>query len=218
MRDAAHIAGLIDHSLLRPDATRADVRRLCEEAVRYGFFSVCVNPCFVSSAAEFLRGAPVRVTTVVGFPLGMTLTDAKVFEAMSAALCGAHELDIVINIGSAKDGLWGDVQRDLSDVIAATPTLLHKAIIETCYLDDGEKAVAASVALRAGAEFVKTSTGFGPGGARAADVRLIKSIVGESAGIKAAGGISSLSRLTEMLDAGATRIGTSSGPAIVEEL
>jgi len=211
-----NVAGIIDHTLLKAEATEADIRRLADEARRYGFYSVCVNPYYVETAKAFLKGSPVGVTTVVGFPLGMDLTGAKVHEAMGAALAGADELDIVINIGAAKDGLWDVVEKDLYGVIAATGGLVHKAIIETCYLTDHEKREAAEAALRAGAEFIKTSTGYGPGGATVEDVRLIKGVVGDRAGIKAAGGIKTIAQVREMIEAGATRIGTSSGVAIVE--
>ena len=211
-----NVAGLIDHTLLKADATEAEIRRLADEARRYGFYSVCVNPYYIKTAKALLKGSPVKVTTVVGFPLGMDLAEAKVHEAMGAALAGADELDIVINIGAAKDCLWDVVEKDIYDVIAATGGLVHKAIIEACYLTDHEKREAAEAALRAGAEFVKTSTGYGPGGATVEDVRLIKSIVGDRAGIKAAGGIKIFEQVKEMVSAGATRIGTSSGVAIVE--
>jgi deoxyribose-phosphate aldolase len=159
----------------------------------------------------------VRVTTVIGFPLGATLTEVKVYEAMNATLLGADELDIVINIGALKSGDWEIVRKDLSDVIMATEGIIHKAIIETCYLIDEEKQRAVEIALEAGAEFIKTSTGFGPRGASADDVRIIKGLVGEKAGIKAAGGIKTLKEVFSMLDAGATRIGTSAGARIMKE-
>jgi deoxyribose-phosphate aldolase len=216
LMDMDNVAGLIDHTLLKADATEADIRRLADEARRYGFYSVCVNPYYIETARVFLKGSPVKVTTVVGFPLGMDLAEAKVHEALGAALAGADELDIVINIGAAKDGLWEVVEKDLYDIIAATGALVHKAIIETCYLTDDEKREAAEAALRAGAEFIKTSTGYGPGGATVEDVKLIKSIVDDRAGIKAAGGIRTIEQIREMIEAGATRIGTSSGVAIVE--
>lgn len=210
------IVRLIDHTLLRADATLADIERLCEEAERYGFYSVCVNPHYVKKAKEQLKGTAVKVTTVVGFPLGMDLTDVKVFEAMLCAMAGANELDIVMNVGAARDGLWDIVTQDLADVVAATDELVHKAIIETCYLTEYQKKAAVESVLRAGAEFVKTSTGYGTAGAKVEDVRLIKSIVGDRAGIKAAGGIRTLKQVEEMVAAGATRIGTSSGVEIVE--
>ncbi|GAB4389224.1 MAG: deoxyribose-phosphate aldolase [Thermodesulfovibrionales bacterium] len=211
------IAGLIDHSLLRADASPEDIGRLCREAVRFGFHSVCVNPCHVERAAAALASSQVRVATVIGFPLGATFTGAKVYEAMGAALMGAHEIDMVMNIGAAKAGDWGLVERDISDVLAATTGLVRKVIIEACYLRDDEKRRAVEAALRAGADFIKTSTGFGPGGATVHDVRLIREAVGGRAGIKAAGGIKTLGQALEMVEAGATRIGTSSGPSIVEE-
>jgi deoxyribose-phosphate aldolase len=176
-----------------------------------------MHPHYVKQAKEHLRGTPVKVTTVVGFPLGMDLTDAKVFEAMRCALAGADDLDIVMNVGAAKDGDWDFVRKDLSDIVAATGGLVRKVIIETCYLSEDEKKAAVEAVLGAGAEFVKTSTGYGTGGATVADVKLIKSIVGDRAGIKAAGGIKTLKQVEEMVAAGATRIGTSSGVAIVEE-
>lgn len=212
-----NLAKLIDHTLLRPDATGADIGRLCREAIEYGFHTVCVSPCFVREAAQALRESGVGVCTVIGFPLGMALTDVKVYEARGASLAGAGELDMVINIGAAKSGDWKTVERDIRDVVAATRGLTHKVIIEACYLEKDEKVRAALAALGAGAEFVKTSTGFGPGGATVEDVRLLKKVVGDRAGIKAAGGIRTLAGLSEMLRAGATRIGTSSGPRIIQE-
>ncbi len=212
------IAELIDHTLLRPDASYADIPALCGEARLFGFHSVCVNPSFIRMAKELLKDSNVRVTTVIGFPLGMTLTEAKVYEAMNASLLGADEIDIVINIGALKSGDWETVRKDISDVIMATKGLIHKTIIETCYLDDNEKRRAVETALEAGSEFIKTSTGFGPLGARVRDIRLIKSIVGDAAGIKASGGIRTLKQVLSMLKAGATRIGTSAGVRIVREI
>lgn len=211
------IAGLIDHTLLRADATFTDIKRLCEEALKYGFHSVCINPIFIKIAKELLKGSSVRVTTVIGFPLGMTLTEVKVYEAMNATLLGADELDIVINIGALKSGDWKTVRKDISDVIMATRGLVHKTIIETCYLSDNEKKRVVEIALDAGSEFIKTSTGYGPHGAQVRDIRLIKSIVGDAAGIKAAGGIRTPRRVLDMLKSGATRIGTSAGVRIIRE-
>lgn len=211
------IAGMIDYSLLRSDATFADVKRLCKEAVQYSFYSICINPYFIGKAKELLKGSNVKVTTVIGYPLGMTLTEVKVYEAMNASLLGADELDIVINIGALKSGDWITVRKDISDVIAATRGKIHKTIIETCYLNDNEKKKAVEIALEAGSEFIKTSTGFGPQGALIKDIKLIKSIVGRSAGIKAAGGIRTLREALDMLKAGATRIGTSAGVKIITD-
>ena len=212
------LAKLIDHTLLRPDASYTHIERLCEEALRFCFHSVCVYPYYTEAVKELLKGSNVRITTVIGFPSGMTTTDEKVFEAMNAALAGADELDIVINIGALKSGIWDVVTKDISDVIAATRGLIHKVIIETCYLTTDEKRKAVAISLDAGAEFIKTSTGFGPKGAQTEDIRLIKSIVGDKTGIKASGGIRTLRQVLSMLDAGASRIGTSSGVKIVKEL
>jgi deoxyribose-phosphate aldolase len=210
------IARIIDHTLLRADATVSDIERLCQEAARYGFCSVCVNPYFVEKARAFLVGTGARVCTVIGFPLGMGLTSVKVYEARACVEAGAEELDIVMNIGATKAGLWDEVRKDLSEIVSATDGLVHKVIIETCYLTADEKKAAAEAVLSSGAQFVKTSTGYGPGGATVEDVRLIKSIVGDRAGIKASGGIKTLGQVREMVEAGATRIGTSSGVAIVQ--
>lgn len=211
------IASVIDHTLLRPDATNADIKKLCEEAIQFGFYSVCINPYFIRMAREILKGSAVKVTTVIGFSLGMTSTEVKVYEAMNAVLLGADELDVVVNTGALKSGDWDTVKKDLSDVIMATRGIIHKTIIETCYLNTYEKRKIVRIALDAGSEFIKTSTGFGSHGARVSDVKLIKSIVGESAGIKAAGGIRTLRRALDMLKAGATRIGTSSGVKIIRD-
>ena len=215
--DKSGIAQLIDHTLLKPDATMGEIKRLCEEAVRFGFHSVCVNPFFVPETNTILSGSKVKVTTVIGFPLGMTLTHVKVYEAMESVLRGSEELDIVMNIGMAKSGRWRDVQKDISDVISATKGVVHKVIIEACYLAREEKGEASRMVLETGAEFVKTSTGFGSGSATVEDVRLVRSVVKERCGIKASGGIRSLRQVREFIAAGATRIGTSSGVAIMEE-
>lgn len=208
---------LIDHTLLRPEASYSDIKRLCKEALQFGFHSVCVYPYYVRFAKDLLKGSNVHVTTVIGFPSGMTTTEEKVLEATNAALAGADELDMVINIGALKSGSWDVVTKDISDVIAATKNLIHKIIIETCYLTTAEKRKIVEISLDAGAEFIKTSTGFGPKGAQTRDVRLIKSIVGDKAGIKAAGGIRTLKQVLAMLNAGASRIGTSAGVKIIKE-
>lgn len=210
------LAGLIDHTLLSPYATYTEIKSLCKEALQYGFYSVCINPYFIKMAKELLKDSIIKVTTVIGFPFGMIPTEVKVYEAMGASLLGADELDIVMNIGALKSGDWDTVKKDISDVIMATKGLTHKTIIETCYLNDNEKRKAAEIALNACSEFIKTSTGFGPHGARIRDIRLIKGIVGDAAGIKAAGGISTTRRALDMLMAGATRIGTSAGVKIVK--
>ena len=208
---------LIDHTLLRPEASDADIKRLCKEALRFGFHSACVYPYYVSFVKDLLNDSNVHVTTVIGFPTGMTTTEEKVLEATNAALAGADELDIVINIGALKSDRWYVVAKDITDVIAATEGLIHKIIIETCYLTTAEKRKIVQISLDAGAEFIKTSTGFGPKGAQTRDIKLIKSIVGDKAGIKAAGGIKTLRQVLAMHDAGASRIGTSAGLKIIKE-
>lgn len=211
----ADIAKLIDHTLLRPDAAVSDIEKLCNEAVEFGFHSVCVHPYFVPAAGEILSGSAVRVSTVIGFPLGMSLTRVKVYEAMEVLLKGSDELDIVMNMGMAKSGQWSLVRKDISDVISAAKGVIHKVIIEACYLDRDEKIAASEVVLDSGAEFVKTSTGFGPGGATLEDIELIRSVVKGECGIKASGGIKTLSQVRKFIEAGATRIGTSAGVKIV---
>jgi len=213
-----NIAKLIDHSLLRPDATEVDIVRLCEEAKRYGFFSVCVHPFFVKRAKETLSETDIRVTTVIGFPLGMTLTQVKVYEAVECVLQGADELDMVINLGLAKANNWKAIEKEIRELITATPETVHKIIIETRYLTDEEKREASLVVMDSGAEFIKTSTGFAPEGAKIKDVMLIKSVTEGKIGIKAAGGIRTLKDATAFIKAGATRIGTSSGVKIAKEL
>lgn len=207
--EISRIAKVIDYSLLRPEATVDDIRRHCEEAIRYGVYSVCINPSFINLAKEALRGSDIKVTTVIGFPLGMTLSKVKVYEAIEAVLMGADELDIVMNIGMARSGNWDYVRGELSEIICATKGITHKIIIESCFLSDEEKIKAAQTVIEVGGEFVKTSTGFGPKGAVAEDVRLLRSAIGDRCGIKAAGGIKTLSQVIELIDAGATRIGTS---------
>ncbi len=217
MMNKTEIAKLIDHSLLKPDAMVSEIRKLCDEARQFGFYSVCINPYFIPLAKDFLSGSNVKITTVIGFPLGMTLTKAKVYEAIAAVMSGSNELDIVMNIGMAKTGQWNTVREDIHEIISVTRGIIHKIIIETCYLSRDEKINASGVVLEAGAEFIKTSTGFGPAGATVEDVKLIRSVVKDCCGIKAAGGVKTLSRVRELIGAGATRIGTSAGVAIMEE-
>lgn len=209
------IAKIIDHALLRPDATTDQVRKLCEEALEFGFHSVCVNPFFIPVAKSMLSGSKVKVTTVVGFPLGISLSRVKVYEAIEAALSGCDEIDIVMNVGMAKEGRWGVVLTDISDAISATTGIIHKVIIETCFLNSDEKIRASRAVLESGAEFVKTSTGFGSGGATEEDVRLIKSVVKGKCAIKASGGIKTLDQAVRMVEAGAARIGTSASVKII---
>ena len=173
--DKLNIVKLIDHSLLKPDATEVDILQLCDEAEKYGFFAVCVHPHYVTIAKEALLKSHVKIAAVIGFPHGMTLTEVKIYEAMQAVLKGADEIDIVINIGLAKSGNWEAVKKEVSDIVTATPDALHKIIIETCYLTDEEKKEASLVIMDTGAEFIKTSTGFGPSGVEVKDIEIIKS-------------------------------------------
>lgn len=213
------VAKLIDHTLLRPDATRHDIEILCREALDFEFANVCINPTWVTLAARLLDGSGVGVCAVVGFPLGATTPDVKVCEARRAIADGAREIDMVINIGALKSGDRDDVQRDIEAVTASCRegSALCKAIIEAALLTGDEKAAACMLAKAAGADFVKTSTGFGPAGATIADVALMRQLVGPGMGIKAAGGIRDLATLKAMVNAGATRIGTSAGVRIVQE-
>ncbi len=218
----SELARLIDHTLLKPDATPDDIIKLCNEARKYGFISVCVNSCYVNAACRELSGSSVSVCSVVGFPLGACAPAAKAFEAAEAVRCGAVELDIVINIGFLKGGLPELVKSDLEQAILCArnenPATVIKIILETCLLTKGEKIIAGTLAIDLGANFIKTSTGFGKGGANVNDVALLKQIAGNNAGVKASGGIRDLSAAIAMINAGASRIGTSSGPAIIEEL
>lgn len=216
---APEIARLIDHTLLKPEATRDEIRKLCEEALKYGFASVCVNPWNVPQAAELLRGSIVKVCTVVGFPLGATLPEVKAFEAQGALKRGAQEIDMVINIGALKSGLLDAVAGDIRGVVetAHGGGGICKVILEMALLTREEKVQASLAAKNAGADFVKTSTGFSSAGATPEDVRLIRETVGVGTGIKAAGGVRTLEDLLKMVEAGATRIGASAGVKIVEQ-
>jgi deoxyribose-phosphate aldolase len=213
----SEIARFIDQSLLKPQATEADIIKLCKTAIKYNFYSICVNPYYVPLCNALLKGHETKVTTVIGFPLGMTVKGAKIYEAKQAVLYGADELDIVMNIGAAKSGNWNYVGEELAEIISATKSAVHKVIIETCYLSEKEKIVATKAALACGAKFIKTSTGFGTKGATIKDVKMIKNIVGNKAEIKASGGIKTLSQALQFIKAGATRIGTSAGVEIVKE-
>lgn len=206
----------IDHTLLKADAKQEQIDQLLDEAVRYEFASVCVNPTWISYCSEKLQSSPVKVCTVVGFPLGATLSSVKAFETKEAIAHGADEIDMVINIGAAKDGNWQLVEDDVRAVVEASGDKLVKVIIEACLLTDEEKVKACEASVRAGADFVKTSTGFSTGGATIADVSLMRQTVGPDIGVKAAGGARSLADAQAFVEAGATRIGTSSGVAIVE--
>jgi deoxyribose-phosphate aldolase len=205
----------IDHTLLKPEATPHDIRCLCREAAEYKFAAVCVNPCYVDLAVSILADTDVKVATVIGFPLGASLSIVKAFEAKQAVLHGADELDMVINIGAAKLGLWEGVLYDIQQVLAEAQGRVVKIIVETGLLTEEEKERACRIVLESGAQYIKTSTGFVPGGATVADIALFKSILGDKIGIKASGGIRTLEEATAMIAAGATRIGTSKGVTII---
>ena len=213
------LARTIDHTLLKPDATRAQIEALCREAIEHAFATVCVNPAWVALCASLLRGSETRVCTVVGFPLGATMPEVKGFEAARTVAAGACEVDMVINVGALKSGDYRLVERDVRAVVEASRAggALVKVIIEAALLTDEEKVKACVISKVAGADFVKTSTGFGPGGATAADVALMRRVVGPDMGVKAAGGVRDLKSAKEMLQAGADRIGASVGVKIVQE-
>jgi deoxyribose-phosphate aldolase len=216
----ANPASLIDHTLLKPTATADQIRQLCAEAREYGFAAVCVNPVWVPLCAELLASSPVAVCAVVGFPLGADLSEAKAFEAERCVALGASEIDMVIDIGALKAHDYAAVREDIAAVVNSSHAAgaIVKVIIEAAYLTDEEKVAACVLAKDAGADFVKTSTGFGPSGATAADVALMRRVVGPGIGVKAAGGIRSGEDFKSMIGAGANRIGASAGMKIVAEL
>jgi len=220
LQDWRSVANLIDHTLLRPDANNRDIIRLCTEAKRFGFYSVMVNPAWVTLAAAQVHGSPVKVGTVIGFPLGANLTVTKLAEAEAAAQNGAHDLDMVINIGALKSGDRVLVQTEIRSLarLAHAHGAILKVIIETALLNQEEKILACALAADAGVDFVKTSTGFASSGATAADVALMRGVVGHDIGVKASGGIRTAAQLSEMVEAGANRIGASASVAIVREL
>jgi deoxyribose-phosphate aldolase len=212
-------ASLIDHTLLKPEASEADIKKLCDEAAQFGFASVCVNPFWVKRASEFLRGTSVPVCTVIGFPLGATLPDVKAYEARRAIFNGAREVDMVINIGALKSGDDCTVEDDIRAVVEAAHEngILCKVIIETALLTDEEKIRACVASKNANADFVKTSTGFAKGGATVEDVALMRRVVGADLGVKASGGVKGIEDARAMFEAGATRIGASVGVKIAQE-
>ncbi len=213
--DKKTIASMIDHTLLKPEATPAQVEKLCAEAAEYHFASVCVNPVYIPLAARLLDGTGVKVCCVVGFPLGAITPEQKAAEAASCAAMGAEELDMVIHVGAAKAGDWALVQRDIAGVVKAAAGRTVKVIIETCLLTDEEKVKACEAAKAAGADFVKTSTGFSTGGATTHDIALMRKTVGPEMGVKASGGIRDYATAMAMIEAGANRIGASAGIEIV---
>ncbi|WP_412759320.1 deoxyribose-phosphate aldolase [Niallia circulans] len=214
-----NIAKMIDHTLLKADATKEQIVTLCEEAKQYTFASVCVNPTWVKAASELLNGTEVKVCTVIGFPLGASTSATKAFETEDAIKNGATEVDMVINIGALKDKTYDLVKEDIKAVVdAAKGKALSKVIIETSLLTNEEKEIACKLAVEAGADYVKTSTGFSTGGATVEDITLMRKTVGPDIGVKASGGVRSSEDTEKMIAAGATRIGASSGVAIVNGL
>ncbi len=214
-----NIAKMIDHTALKADTTKEQVITLCEEAKEYNFASVCVNPTWVETAASLLKGTEVKVCTVIGFPLGANTPESKAFETKDAIEKGAEEVDMVINIGALKDKNDELVERDIRSVVdAAKGKALTKVIIETSLLTDEEKVRACEISVKAGADFVKTSTGFSTGGATVEDIKLMRQTVGPDIGVKASGGVRDTKGAQEMVEAGATRIGASAGVAIVNGL
>ncbi len=213
------IPSMIDHTLLKPDASKDMILKLCQEAMDYNLGQICVNPYHISYCKELLKDSDVKIATVVGFPLGANTKEVKAFESKEAVKNGAHEIDMVINIGALKDKDYDIVRDDIKEVVNAShPNAIVKVIIETCLLTDEEKKIACKLSMEAGADFVKTSTGFSTGGATVEDVKLMKSVVGDMLEIKASGGVRDLESAKAMIQAGATRLGTSSGVKIVEEL
>lgn len=206
----------IDHTVLKADTPQATVQKIIDEAIQYDFMSVCLNPTWVSFAAEKLAPTDVKVCTVIGFPLGANTSAVKAFEAAEAVKNGADEVDMVINIGAAKDGDWDLVESDIQAVVDASGDVLTKVIIETSLLTDEEKVKACQAAVRAGADFVKTSTGFSTAGATVADIALMRQTVGPDLGVKASGGVRSMADAEAMIAAGATRLGTSNGVEIMK--
>lgn len=218
------LAAAIEQSVLKPTATGADVSRACREAAQYGFFGVCINPIHTAAARAEADSigppgvTPIRIITVVAFPLGSASPSVKIHEAMRAAGDGADELDIVMALPLAMEGDWEGVKKDLADIVAATPGLVHKAIIETAYLNRQQMEMAVEAAIGAGVSFIKTSTGYSPKGATVEDVALLKKLIAGRARIKAAGGIRTARSALELIEAGAARIGTSSGVQIMEQV
>ncbi len=220
MMDARILASKIDHTLLRPDATTREIERLCREATENFFVSVCINPCHVQQCAEILRGTSIKVCSVVGFPLGATTSDIKMMETMAVLDAGASEIDMVINISAAKSGIWNLVEEEVS-VISKTcrsSDALLKVIIETCLLSQEEKLRMCKIVTDTGAHFIKTSTGFSKSGATVADIKFLRANVGSHVHVKASGGIKTKEQALSMIEAGADRIGTSSGIEIVRSL
>ncbi len=212
------VAGIIDHTLLKPNASKEQIEKICQEAKDYAFASVCVNPCYVQQCAESLKDSKVNVCTVIGFPLGANTLETKAFETKDAIAKGADEVDMVINVGALKSGDWEYVKKDIQAVVEAANGTLVKVIIETCLLTDEEKTKVCVLAKEAGADFVKTSTGFSTGGATPHDVAIMRAAVGPEMGVKASGGIHTSEEAIACINAGATRLGVSAGIAVVNGL
>ncbi len=210
-----NIANMIDHTVLKAFSSKEDVVKICKEAKEHGFFSVCINPTHIELAKKELEGSSVKVCTVIGFPLGANTSEVKAFETKDAIKKGADEVDMVINIGALKDKNYDLVYNDIKSVVdASNKEALVKVIIETCYLDDEEKKIACELSVKASADYVKTSTGFGTGGSTPQDIALMRNVVGENVGVKASGGVRTTQDAIKVIDAGATRIGASSSISI----
>ena len=212
------LAGMIDHTNIKPNATKYDIKKLCNECIEYNFSSACVTPTNVPLACEFLGNSEIKVCSVIGFPFGTNKSEIKAFEALVAVEDGAEELDMVMNIGAIKSSENAFVQRDIEGVVESADAMVVKVIIETAILTDSEKISASILCQKAGADYVKTSTGIGYSGANVHDVSLIRETIGQTMGVKASGGIINLKTALKMIDAGASKIGTSTGPAIMNEL
>lgn len=210
-----NLAAYIDHTLLKPDVSKLQIRKLCEEALEHNFFAVCVNSSMITTCRDVLKTTKIHIASVVGFPLGASDSASKAFEANRAVNMGANEIDMVLNISALKSGEFSFVERDIFDVVRAAEGKIVKVILETSMLTDEEKKKACEISVKAGAHFVKTSTGFGGGGATVADIELMKSVVKNSAKIKASGGIKDFETAKKLIIAGAVRLGTSSGVALV---
>ena len=211
------LAKLIDHTLLKPDAKEDDIKKLCEEAINYKFYSVCINPCYIELAKNFLKNSDIKICTVISFPLGASTTTIKIIEALEAAKIGSDEIDMVMNIGMFKSKKYDYIYEEISSIKKIIKDKILKVIIETAILNDEEKIKASEIVKKSGADFVKTSTGFSQGGATKEDILLIRKVVGDNFGIKASGGIKSYEQAIELINAGATRIGSSSSVKIIGE-
>lgn len=211
-----NIAKMIDHTILNPDASLEDIKRICKEAKEYGFASVCINPNYVSLAKEELKGSDVKVCTVIGFPLGANTVSTKAYEAKEAVINGADEIDMVQNVTMAKEHNWDYIEKEVKAVKDAIDGRLLKVILETCFLSKDEIKESSLAAIRGGADFVKTSTGFGKGGAKAEDIEIMRKAVGLNKGVKASGGIHNYQEAKAMIEAGANRIGASKSIEIIK--